>query len=124
VNIPGAESLIEQNGRPEWRASGSVTWRAGPWGAGWYAAYVGGVDDTSVQTAAGELWRVKPWLTHNAYLQYVIDGTEVIDEVRLRFGARNIFNEDPPLADSDVGYLGDLHSPRGRTVYFSIRTRF
>jgi iron complex outermembrane recepter protein len=124
LNIPGAESLIEENGRPKWRASGTVTWRAGQWGAGWYSAYVGGVNDTSAQLANGELWRIKPWLTHNAYLQYVIEGTQLIDEVRLRLGARNIFNEDPPLADNDTGYVGDLHSPRGRTVYFSLRTRF
>ncbi|HYD88019.1 MAG TPA: TonB-dependent receptor [Vitreimonas sp.] len=124
INIPGAESLIEENGRPKWRASATVTWRAGNWGAGWYTAYVGGVDDTSVQLATGEFWRVKPWITHNAYAQYVIDGGELFDEVRVRIGARNLFDEDPPLADTESGYIGDLHSPRGRTIYASIRTRF
>jgi hypothetical protein len=123
-NVPGAESLIEENGRPKWRASGTLTWRAGPWGAGWYTAYVGGVNDTSAALPSGELWRITPWTTHNAYLQYIIEGTELIDEVRLRLGARNIFNSEPPLADADTGFIGDLHSPRGRTVYFSVRARF
>ena len=26
--------------------------------------------------------------------------------------------------DTDTGFFGDLHSPRGRTIYASIRTRF
>lgn len=124
VNIPGAESLIEENGRPKWRASSTITWRAGQWGAGLFSAYVGGVDDTSAALADGTLWRVKPWITHNAYLQYTIEGTQLVEDVRIRFGARNLFDEAPPLADTDTGYLGDLHSPRGRTVYFSVRTRF
>jgi hypothetical protein len=126
INIPGAESLIEENGRPEWRASSTITWRAGPWGAGLYSAYVGGVNDTGAALPDGTLWRVKPWLTHNAYVQYTIeaDDDRLIDSARIRFGARNIFDEPPPLADTDTGYIGDLHSPRGRTVYFSVRTRF
>jgi iron complex outermembrane receptor protein len=125
-NVPGAESIIEENGRPKWRASSTITWRAGQWGAGLFSAYVGGVNDTGAALADGTLWRIKPWLTHNAYLQYTIesDDSSFIDDVRVRFGARNIFDEQPPLADSDTGYIGDLHSPRGRTVYFSVRTRF
>jgi outer membrane receptor protein involved in Fe transport len=123
-NVPGAESLIEENGRPKWRASSSITWRAGPWGAGLFSSYVGGVYDTGAALADGTLWRVKPWLTHNLYVQYEIEGDQLIDAVRLRFGARNIFDEQPPLADNDTGFIGDLHSPRGRTVYFSMRTRF
>ncbi|HYD72990.1 MAG TPA: TonB-dependent receptor [Candidatus Binatia bacterium] len=125
-NVPGAESIVEENGRPKWRASSTITWRAGPWGAGLFSAYVGGVNDTGAALADGTLWRVKPWLTHNAYLQYTIEANDssLLDDVRVRFGARNIFDEQPPLADTDTGYIGDLHSPRGRTVYFSVRTRF
>jgi outer membrane receptor protein involved in Fe transport len=122
--VPGAESLIEQDGLPEWRASGLITWRWGDWGAGYFGSYVGGVDDTGARLGSGEAWRIKPWLTHNLYLQYTLDDIGLADQVRLRLGARNITDEDPPLADTDTGYLGDLHSPRGRTVYFSIQSRF
>jgi iron complex outermembrane recepter protein len=123
-NVPGAESLIRQDGLPKWRASSTITWRAGPWGAGLFSSYVSDVYDTGVQTAGGQFWEVEPWLTHNLYLQYTIEGTEFLDEVRVRLGARNITDEAPPLADTESGYIGDLHSPRGRTVYFSVRTRF
>lgn len=123
-NVPGAESLIRQDGLPEFRASSTITWRAGNWGAGLFSSYVGDVYDTGVQTAGGQFWEVEPWLTHNAYLQYTIEGTQLLDEVRVRVGARNITDEAPPLADTESGYIGDLHSPRGRTVYVSLRTRF
>lgn len=123
-NIPGAASLIEEDGLPKWRASSLITWNAGQWGAGLFSSYVGGVNDTGVQTAGGQFWRVDEWLTHNLYLQYTIEGTTLVDDVRLRVGARNITDEDPPLADTESGYIGDLHSPRGRVVYVSLRTRF
>lgn len=122
--VAGAESLIEENGRPKWRASSTITWRSGPWGAGLFSSYVGGVNDTGAALADGTPWRIKPWLTHNLYVQYEVEGDQLIDAVRVRFGARNILDEEPPLADSDTGFLGDLHSPRGRTIYLSLRTQF
>jgi outer membrane receptor protein involved in Fe transport len=123
--VPGAESLIEQDGSPKVRASSTLTWRLNNWGAGLYSASVGGVDDTSARLADGTAWRLKPWITHNADVQYTFEGGEgALDEVRVRLGARNITNEQPPLADSEGGYFGDLHSPRGRMVYLSVRTSF
>jgi outer membrane receptor protein involved in Fe transport len=124
ITIPGAESLIEQNGRPEWRASGTLTWRKGNWGAGWFTSYVGPVNDTSAALADGTTWRVESMQTHNLYVQYTFEGDSWLDGMRVRVGARNIFDEAPPLADADIGYIGDLHSPRGRVTYVSLRKRF
>jgi iron complex outermembrane receptor protein len=124
ISIVGAESLIEQNGRPEWRWTGSITWRKGDWGIGYYTAYVGGVDDTSATEADGTPWRVDDQQTHNLYFQYSFNTDDWADGTRIRFGARNIFDEQPPLADSDLGFLGELHSPRGRVVYAQLRKRF
>ena len=125
ISIPGADDLIEQNGRPEWRWSATVTWRKNQWGAGYYTSYVGAVDDTSATLPDGTQWRVDDWQTHNLYVQYVFKKSGAwTDGTRLRFGGRNIFNTLPPLADSELGYLGELHSPRGATWYASIRKRF
>jgi outer membrane receptor protein involved in Fe transport len=121
IPVVGAESLIEENGRPKWRTSGSLTWRAGDWGAGYYASYISGVNDTSATLADGTLFRVDDYLTHNLYLQYTVP---FLDDLRVRIGARNLTNVEPPLADSDTGFLGDLHSARGRTVYAKITSRF
>ena len=123
-NVPGAESLIEQDGSPKWRSSATVTWRAGPVGVGYFTSYVSGVDDTGARLSTGQPWRIDSWQTHNLYLQYTIEGAQLLDEVRIRLGARNITNEMPPLADTDTGFLGDLHSPRGRVVYLSLRSEF
>jgi outer membrane receptor protein involved in Fe transport len=119
IPIVGAESLIEENGRPKWRASATVTWRHGDWGLGYYLGYVGPVNDTSALLADGTLFRVDEFLTHNFYVQYTVLG-----DVRVRIGARNITDEQPPIADTDTGFIGDLHSPRGRTIYAKITSRF
>jgi iron complex outermembrane receptor protein len=124
IAIVGAESLIRQNGRPEWRWTATVTWRKGDWGAGYYTAYVGDVEDTSATLADGTRWVVDDVQTHNLYVQYSFDNDSFLDGTRLRIGARNLFDEQPPLADSDLGFLGELHSPRGRVIYASIRKRF
>ncbi|MCE3288880.1 MAG: hypothetical protein K0R83_892, partial [Caulobacter sp.] len=124
INIVGAEDLIRQNGRPEWRWTATVTWRKGDWGAGYYTSYVGDVEDTSASLPDGTNWAVDDVQTHNLYVQYTLDNDSFLDGTRLRIGARNLFDEQPPLADSDMGFLGELHSPRGRVIYASIRKRF
>ncbi len=123
INVVGADSLIEENGRPKWRASGSITWRSKGWGIGYYASYVGGVRDTSVTLSDGTNFPVKDYLTHSLYAQYTVDGGPM-DSLRLRVGARNLLNELAPIADQPTGYIGDLYSNRGRQIYFSVSKRF
>ena len=124
VTILGAQDLIRQNGRPEWRWSSSLTWRKGPLGAGLFSTYVGDVLDTSATLADGTIWQVDEWLTHNAYVQLRLEDLGLVDDARIRLGVRNLTNEDPPLADSELGYQGELHSPRGRFWYASLRVGF
>ena len=33
-------------------------------------------------------------------------------------------DETPPLADTNFGFLGELHSPQGRFVYVNVRKTF
>ncbi|WP_447728700.1 TonB-dependent receptor domain-containing protein [Sphingomonas koreensis] len=123
INITGAQSIIEENGRPKWRGSASVTWRYKGFGIGYYANYVGAVTDTSASLADGTRFRVKDYLTHSLYAQYTVDGGPM-DSLRLRVGARNLLNELAPIADQPTGYIGDLYGNRGRQVYFSVSKRF
>ncbi|HSX55563.1 MAG TPA: TonB-dependent receptor, partial [Sphingomonas sp.] len=123
VNIVGAENLIKENGRPKWRASASVTWRSGEWGAGYYTSYVGSVRDTSVTLSDGTNFPVDPLMTHSLYLQFEPDGG-VLDNTRFRIGARNIGNALAPIADGSNGYIGDLYGNRGRQIYASVSKRF
>lgn len=124
ITVPGAADLIRQFGRPEWRWSSSLTWRKGPWGAGWFASYVGSVEDSDIVRASdGAIWQIDSYLTHNLYVQYTL-GEETDRPLRLRVGVRNIGDEKPPLADTNFGYLGDLVEPAGRFFYGGIRKTF
>src|SRR5215217_5406511 len=125
VVVNGAESLIRQNGRPEWRWSATVTWRKGQWGAGYFTRFIDNVEDTSATNdLTGQLWQVDSSQTHNVYVQYTFKTDDLLDGTRVRFGGRNIFNEQPPFADGTFAYLGELHSPRGSSWYASVRKRF
>jgi len=123
IIIAGAQSLVEQNGRPKWRASASITWRYNGFGIGYYGGYVGEVTDTSASLADGTRFRVDDYMTHSLYAQYQIDGGP-LDNLRLRVGARNILNQLAPVADNSNGYIGDLYGNRGRQIYFSVSKRF
>lgn len=124
ATLSGVGDLIRQDGRPEWRWSSSLTWRNGPWGAGWSARYVDEVFDTSATNDdTGDYWTVDSQTRHNVYAQYTF-GWDGERPLRLRVGARNVFDVDPPLADESFGYMGSLHSSRGRFVYVSARQTF
>ncbi|MES2987730.1 MAG: TonB-dependent receptor, partial [Pseudomonadota bacterium] len=115
IPISGAESLIRQDGRPSWRFTSTITWRKDGWGLGYYNSYVDSVEDTSASLPDGTLWQVDDVLTHNLYGQYTFGrDAGVLSRTRLRIGARNILNTLPPIADQSFGYLGELHSIRGR----------
>ncbi len=125
VDVGGSESLVEQNGRPKWRGTAGLTWRNGPFGAGAFGRYIGPVTDTSVTGPGGEIFRVDDWMSVNLYVQYTIDNAGPVSNTRLRFGVRNITDEEPPLADEfATGFYEELHSSRGRYWYGSIRKEF
>lgn len=125
INIVGAEDLIRQNGRPKWRATATLTWRRNGFGAGYFGSYVSSVVDTGATLADGTPFQVDDFLTHNLYVQYAVDDEQhPLNDARLRFGIRNIGNRLAPLADATFGYLGELHSNRGRYFYVSARKRF
>ncbi len=44
--VDGAAGLLRQDGNPEWRATTSITWRNGNWGAGLFGRYTSSVLDT------------------------------------------------------------------------------
>ncbi|MAK59882.1 MAG: TonB-dependent receptor [Ponticaulis sp.] len=124
ATLGGVGDLVRQDGLPEWRWSASATWRKGPFGAGWFTSFVDDVLDTSATNdTTGDFWVVDSATRHNAYFQYTFDN-ETEAPMRLRLGVRNVFDTEPPLADESYGYLGSLHSSRGRFVYASVRKTF
>ncbi len=117
----GAGSLVKQNGRPRWRSTASARWRLNQWGAGMFINYVGDIEDTSTRADSdteqpGLALPVDEFVTVNASLDYRFAGG-FADGSRLRFGVNNLFDEDAPTADEQMGYFGSLHSNRGRYLY-------
>ncbi len=124
----GAGSLIKENGRPRWRATASALWQRNQWGAGLFYQYIGDFVDTSTtadgDTAApGTRLPVDEYHTVNAYVDYRFEGG-FADNTRVRLGVKNLFDEDAPVADEQMGYFGSIHSNRGRYVYMDVSTNF
>jgi len=132
VRIEGLGQLLEIEGRPKWRFTGSVNWDNGPVDVGLFAQYVGAVWNTSVTRDVpllsddpnANFWRVNDMLTINATVSYTFEDEGLLEGTRIRLGVNNIFDVDPPLADDTYGYLSALHSPRGRVFRVEVRKSF
>jgi outer membrane receptor protein involved in Fe transport len=122
LEVDGQGELVRDFGRPEWRYSASFTWRLNEFGAGWFTSYVGDVYDDS-NLLNGQPWIIEEYQTHNLYVQYEL-GYDSDAPARFRLGVRNLTDEAPPLADTTFGFLGDLHSAQGRSVYLNVRKTF
>jgi hypothetical protein len=121
--LPETSDLLAQNGRPEWRVSGSLTWSKGPWQVGAFTQYISAVDDTDLLSATGTPWEVDSQITGNLYFQYEWEDTfDWASDTTIRIGARNITDEAPPL--SSTGYLGSLYRPYGRYWYAAMTKTF
>ena len=132
VAVEGLGELLEIEGRPKWRFSGSVNWESGPVDVGLFGSYVGEVWDTSVTRDVlldtddpnGNFYRVDDFFTVNFSISYTIENDTPLDGTRLRFAINNLFDKDPPLADENYGYFSELHSARGRQFHVELRKNF
>ncbi|WP_340679237.1 TonB-dependent receptor [Paraglaciecola sp.] len=116
--------LIQMDGRPEWQASGTISWDYQNWGAGLFGKYVGEYYDTgAIQDETGEYWQIDSWTSFNLYGQYTFD-RGALDNTRIRLGVNNIFDKEPPLADETYGYDASLHNAEGRYLYLSLSMNF
>lgn len=132
VAVGGLGELLEVEGRPKWRLSGSIRWKSGGWGASLFGRYVGSVYDTSVtrdtpivsDNPNANFYEVDDWFTLNARVSYTIENDTALNGTRLSFGINNIADKDPPLADETYGYFSELHSARGRQFVVGIKKEF
>ena len=121
VPLTGFSDLIAQAGNPEIKWTLSATWSRGPVQVGFMTQYTDDVIQPTVLDAARNPWKVDSLQTYNLYAQYSMAGF-LDGETTLRVGARNLTDEQPPLASG--GYLGNLHQPQGRYTYASVRHAF
>lgn len=126
ITVSQEGDIIFQDGQPEWRISGGLTWRHDSgFGAGIRADYTSEFIDTGVGLDPnGDPFWVDAWTQTNVYMQYRVDAANALDGLLVRIGSNNVFDEDPPLADETNGYDAAYHSIRGRQIYFDVRKTF
>lgn len=122
VPVSGAADLIGVNGNPEWKWTLSATLEVDKWQIGFMTQYIDSVIQDAVLDANLNPWVVDSLQTYNLYAQYTLDGLFGNGVTTLKLGARNLTDEDPPLAQG--GYLGNIHQPVGRYVYAGVRHSF
>lgn len=123
VNVSGGGSLIEDDGRPKWKYSTTTSYSIGNWQFGVFTQYTGLVYQNSVRSAGGDPWKVGDQMTANVYVQYEFENDSWSDGTKLRVGARNITNEEPPFAQGN-GYLSSLYQPLPRYWYVNVKKSF
>ena len=125
----GAGDLIGLNDVPRWRATSSLNWRKNQWGAALFVNYIHDVEDTSTvadsDTGAAEntYLPVDDFLTVNGSVDYRFE-EGFAEGARVRLGVKNMFDEEAPVADEQMGYFGSLHSNRGRYFYVDFAMSF
>jgi iron complex outermembrane receptor protein len=124
ITITQAGSLIEANGNPEWRLAADFSWRKGPVSAGVLVNYVGPVFDTGTAQVNGQFFKLEGFSTANVHAQYRFSSTGPLQDSRVRVGARNVFDKQPPLYSSNFGFLGSLHDGVGRFLFLEVSKEF
>lgn len=138
---------LNRNGRTAWRANASVSWRQGPYSAGWFTSFFGSFVDTSAATTEqvyrvlGQpeyikvfndngvtryLLRVEPQINHNAWISYRFPASSgrYLKGVSLRGGINNVFDTEPALVDEQYGYQAGTFNVRGRQFTMEVSKRF
>ncbi|MGB0899322.1 MAG: TonB-dependent receptor domain-containing protein, partial [Psychrobium sp.] len=126
VDVSGTGSLIEQNGRPEWRATSSIGWRQGAWGAGLKYRYIGAITDTGLDYKIDDEafeYKGESWSKFDAYVNYRLP-KEVLAKTKVTLGIRNLTDEKPPISDESFGYNSSVYSSMARYVYININKKF
>jgi iron complex outermembrane receptor protein len=120
LSDPG--NRLRSGARPSLKGAANATWKGGAWQVGVSMSYIGAVYDDEFLTSAGEPWRVEDQALWNGYLQYAVRSEGMLKDVRLRLGARNLFDKAPPLSQN--GYNGGLYNPYGRYLYLNLSKTF
>lgn len=120
--------LRQIESRPKWRGSANARWRLDNITVGMNARYVGQVFDPDVTATLDDDseidFTVERWYRLDMYADYRIEADSFLDDTRLRFGIRNLTDNEPPLFDNSAGFSGRLHTITPRFFYFEARKRF
>lgn len=129
VSVQGGGSVLNREGQPSWRFSGSLNFSSGPVELGLFTQYLSDVYQNSIVNAAGDRFIVKGQTTFNLYASYHFESEGVLKGTSLTLGVRNLFDKNPPMAASTLaanggGYLSTLYAPQARYWYVGVKKSF
>jgi hypothetical protein len=116
------DPVVSSVGRslPRYRGQSSLFWQHRAWAASLSSTYIHRHRDL---TRDG--WEVNRYHTFGSSLSYGWDKRSRMGDLRLTFGLDNMFDRQPPLDNSSVGYnQGLVGRPGGRFAYLSARRSF
>ena len=139
-------SDLGKNGRAEWRANASLTWKRDGWTAGWFTTYFGSFVDTSAATTEAVyntlerpshiavfndngttryVLKVDAYVQHNVWIrhQFRSSAHPWLRATSVRLGVNNVLDTDPPLADEGFGFFTGSANPRGRQFTLEINRK-
>ena len=112
---------------PDWRGNVTIAAEKGPIRGTLTSRYIGEFTNDS---GANPGETIDSWTIYDGQVTLNLADTGLGDFDRVRpfitLGATNIFNEEPPFADTSNAFpiATRVHDPRGRTVYVRLGTRF
>jgi len=116
--------LIRQTASPRTKGTGSLSWAKNNWSAATVVKYVSDYEDASNYDIAGQPWIIEAWTTVNVNLGYRFK-TGMLKGTRLRVGANNVFDKDPPLVVSTSdAFDASYADARGRMVWVQADYKF
>jgi hypothetical protein len=121
--LPGVPFIAEGGGgynRPRWAFNGQLSWSHESWNASTRVRHTSAIEGTD-----GAFNGVEASTTVDVNVGYRLrlrGDNDRRRDLRLNVGIGNLFDRDPPFADTVVGYRGG--SPLGRTYSLSARMEF
>lgn len=115
----GFQDIIGQQSAIKWRGRGQLSWNLDDLTVSGFMTYVGGFTNI---TSGTPFPNVKSWETFDLTVQYNLPNVLKGSQIQLR--GSNIFNRWPPFYDGTQGFFANAHSPFGRTLELTLRTKF
>ncbi|MBU6166793.1 MAG: TonB-dependent receptor [Alphaproteobacteria bacterium] len=115
----GFQDIIGQQSAIKWRGRGQLSWNLDDLTVSGFMNYIGGFTNITTGTPFPN---VSSWETFDLTVQYNLEKVLKGSQIQLR--GSNIFNRWPPFYDGTQGFFNAAHSPFGRTLELTLRTRF
>jgi iron complex outermembrane receptor protein len=124
MRITGGGDLIGNGGNPEWKWSGTLTWRYQQLSVGANARYASSYVENGLTLADGTPWTVKSQTLANAFIKYDFQREGWLNGVALKVGANNLANKRPPVSDDVFGYPSGVYQANPRYWYVNVSKAF